>query len=57
MLHSEVSRLKTANTNPYPDGNFFVDLNGPGILRDELSLATIPLCFEFFRFRVDVLQS
>ena len=25
---------KRQNTNPYPDGKFFVDLIGPGILRD-----------------------
>ena len=35
MLHLEVSRIKKKqNTNPTPDMKFFVDLNGPGILRD-----------------------
>ena len=34
MLHLEVSRIKQQNTNPHPDGKLFVDLNGPGILRD-----------------------
>ena len=34
MLHLEVSRQKRQNTNPSPDGKFFVDLNGLGILRD-----------------------
>ena len=30
-----VTAKKWQNANPYPDGKFFVDLNGPGILSDE----------------------
>ena len=31
---TSVMAKKRQNTNPYPDGNFFVDLNGLGILRN-----------------------
>ena len=33
---SVVTRKKRQNTNPHPDGNFFDDRFGLGILRDEL---------------------
>ena len=33
---SVVTRKKRQNTNPHPDGNFFVDRFGLGILRDEV---------------------
>ena len=35
---SVVTRKKRQNTNPHPDGNFFDDLFGLGILRDEEKL-------------------
>ena len=34
MLDLEVSRQKRQNANPSPDGKFFVELNGLGILHD-----------------------
>ena len=39
---SVVTRKKRQNTNPHPDGNFFDDRFGLGILRDEL---TWMLCY------------
>ena len=36
---TSVMAKKRQNTNPYPDGNFFVDLNGLGILRDVYEFA------------------
>ena len=38
---------KRQNTNPYSDRKFFVDLNGPGILRDEFLQAAKFLWHEF----------
>ena len=35
MLHLVWSRKKRQNTNPHPDGNFFDDRFGLGILRDK----------------------
>ena len=37
---SVVTRKKRQNTNPHPDGNFFVDHFGLGILRDRLRIRT-----------------
>ena len=39
---SVVTRKKRQNTNPHPDGNFFDDRFGLGILRDEGDRGSIP---------------
>ena len=41
-------RKKRQNTNPHPDGNFFVDRFGLGILRDEF-MEKVPLSYTFHR--------
>ena len=50
---SVITRMKRQNTNPLPEGNFFVDRFGLGILRDVSRIAGAQAafpwvgCFEF----------